>query len=231
MEVETLPENIKEKITSMQMRHSTASLAIAVALLVGCASLAWAQKAGPAGIVIPSSSIAGPNDAGVKAHTNIEIMNVPALVGATPNIPGAPGAPFYGYGYETPAAIACIYELVLPQVPGCNPNLAYMNPTGGSRAIAIVDAFDDPNAGVDFAAFSAQFGIFGGGLTVTYAQPGLFPGVCSAANPGPVPPVDITGGWEVEESLDIEWAHAMAPAPTSIWWKLSPIATTTCFAP
>jgi len=28
---------------------------------------------------------------------------------------------------------------------------------------------------------------------------------------GSAPPVDPTGGWELEEALDIEYAHAMAP--------------------
>ena len=198
----------------MQMRHSTVSVAIAVALLFGCTSMAWAQTTGPAGITIPSSSIPGPNDAGKKAHTNIEIMNVPALAGVKPQIPGVPGPPFYGYGYNTPASLGCVYDLVLPQVPGCNPNLAYMNPSGGSFFIAIVDAFDNPNAFADYNSFSAQFGITGGAFATTYAQPGVPFGVCSAPNPGPVPPVDPTGGWEIEESLDVQYAHAMAPNAT-----------------
>ena len=28
---------------------------------------------------------------------------------------------------------------------------------------------------------------------------------------GSLPAADSTGGWELEESLDVEWAHAMAP--------------------
>jgi kumamolisin len=196
----------------MQMRHSTASLAIAVALLVGCASIALAQTAGPGNIIVPSSSISGPNDLGVAAHTNVLIMADPTLATATPNIIGAPGPPYSGYGYETPASIACIYQLVLPQVPGCNPNLAYMNPSGGAHAIAIVDAYHDPNAVADFNSFSAQFGITGGSLIVEQTQHGGPLGVCRGAYS--TPPVDPSGGWELEEALDIEWAHAMAPNAT-----------------
>lgn len=106
--------------------------------------------------------------------------------------------PFKGYLYETPASIACVYHLVDTIVPGCNPNLTTANPTGGSRAIAIVDAFDDPTAAADLTKFSSQFGLPPADLTVVYAQ-------------GAQPKQDPTGGWEVEESLDIEWAHAMAP--------------------
>ncbi len=190
----------------MQMRHSTAPLAIAVALLAGCASMAWAQTAG--GIVIPSSSIPSPNG----AHTNIEIMVDPTLATATPQIPGVPGPPLTGYGYNTPASLGCVYSLVLPQVPGCNPNLAYMNPSGGSHAIAVVDAYDDPDAPGDFAAFSTRFGLPAGTLNVVYAQAGGPFVACSI--PGTKPGVDPTGGWEIEESLDIEYSHAMAPNAT-----------------
>jgi len=103
-----------------------------------------------------------------------------------------------------------------PQVPGCNPNVASLNPNGGSRAIAIVDAFDDPNAYADLATFSAQFGVGAINPTsfiVVFApKGGAKPGSCTGA--ASRPPVDPTGGWEVEESLDIEWAHAMAPEAT-----------------
>jgi kumamolisin len=106
--------------------------------------------------------------------------------------------PFSGYLFETPASIACVYRLVDSRVPGCNPNLTTQNPTGGSRAIALVDAYDDPTAEADLAVFSKQFGLPTADFHVIYAQ-------------GSEPRQDPTGGWEIEESLDIEWAHAMAP--------------------
>lgn len=106
--------------------------------------------------------------------------------------------PFPGFLFETPASIACDYRLVEVRTPGCNPNSTTTNPTGGSRAIAIVDAFDDPTAEADLAVFSSQFGLPQANFTVVYAS-------------GTEPPQDPTGGWEVEESLDIEWSHAMAP--------------------
>ncbi|MGH9440623.1 MAG: hypothetical protein ACRD22_22850, partial [Terriglobia bacterium] len=66
--------------------------------------------------------------------------------------------PFSGYGFETPASLAFVYQLVTAE-PGCNPNTVTANPTGGSRAIAVVDAYDDPLAAPDLAYFSAQFGL------------------------------------------------------------------------
>jgi subtilase family serine protease len=83
--------------------------------------------------------------------------------------------------------------------------------TGGSQAIAIVDAYHYPTSTNDFNAFSATFGlpqelsrnpnaINNAHFSVVYAT-------------GKVPQ---SGGayiesWNLEEALDIEWAHAMAP--------------------
>jgi len=197
----------------MKMRHSTASLVIAATLFVGCASTALAQRTNPragTSVTIPDSSIANPLDAGKKAHTNLRFLLSPEhFRGTTPQFAGPP---YPGYFYEDPASLACVYNLVTPQ-RGCNPNVVATNPSGGSRAIAIVDAFDDPSAIADEAAFSAQFGIPAGNFQVVYAPyGGATPGSCSGS--AVQPPADPTGGWEVEESLDIEMAHSMAPGAT-----------------
>ncbi len=74
--------------------------------------------------------------------------------------------------------------------------------SGGAQTIVIVDAYDYPAAVADFNAFSAQFGLpqeTGDKkvLEVVYAN-----GTKPAYN----------SGWSQEEALDIEWAHALAPA-------------------
>jgi kumamolisin len=111
------------------------------------------------------------------------------IVGSTLPAPAPPP------GAETPASLACVYRLVSgPQ--GC-PIATSMNvPTGGVGAIAIVDAGDYPTAVSDLHAFSSQFGLPDADFQVVYAN-------------GTKPPV--YPDWEVEEALDIEWAHAMAP--------------------
>jgi subtilase family serine protease len=148
-------------------------------------------------IEIPASSTETAGDIGVNAHTNLRMALTPhQLAGATPQPAELP--PFSGYLFETPASAACVYHLASPRVPGCNPNLTTTNVTGGSKAIAIVDAYDDPNAAADLAFFSAQFGLPKANFSVVYATT--------------KPAIDPTGGWEIEESLDIEWAHAMAPS-------------------
>ena len=97
---------------------------------------------------------------------------------------------------ETPGSVACVYKLV--QGPaGCPIASSTTVPTGGVGAIAIVDAGDYPTAATDLAAFSTQFGLPQADFTVVYAD-------------GTKPPV--YSDWLVEEALDIEWAHAMAPA-------------------
>jgi kumamolisin len=146
-------------------------------------------------VITPASSLVNTADLGKKAHTNIRLLG--------PGITDPMEAPPYGgYAYETPASIGCVY-LVGVFVSGCNPNSLTKNPTGGSKTIVIVDAFDDPEAPADLAYFSAQFG-----LPFT---PSKFQVVYTG---GYQPEIDVTGGWETEESLDIEYAHAMAPNAT-----------------
>ncbi|HYL86308.1 MAG TPA: S53 family peptidase [Candidatus Angelobacter sp.] len=106
--------------------------------------------------------------------------------------------PVPGLFFETPASLACVYRLVAHPMPGCNPDQTTQTVSGGSGAIAIVDAFDDPNAASDLAIFSLIFGLPPADLTVVFAS-------------GTQPPLDPSGGWELEESLDMEYAHAMAP--------------------
>ncbi|HUH62827.1 MAG TPA: S53 family peptidase [Terracidiphilus sp.] len=150
----------------------------------------------------PESSLPQPPNARgqIMANTHLRIL----LPSATQRHFGAAAVqpnelpPFAGYLFETPASLACVYSLVKSTVRGCNPNATTANPTGGSHAIAIVDAFDDPTAASDLAVFSAQFGLPPADLTVVYAQ-------------GAEPAVGPSAGWEIEEALDTQWAHAMAP--------------------
>jgi len=150
--------------------------------------------------MIPRSSVAQPGDIGVNAHTHLRLF-VPAS-GMNFGSAVRPNElePFPGAFFETPASLGCIYHLVHHEVPGCNPDVTTENPNvgKGGGAIAVVDAFDDPTAASDLAMYSAQFGLPPANLTVVFAQ-------------GSKPGLDRTGGWELEESLDLQIAHAMAP--------------------
>jgi kumamolisin len=194
-------EEIQMSLKDGAMRRISRFIFIGTAfVLLAFANPLLAQNYGHKGtVVIPASSTEQPGDIGVRSHTNYRIFvpsEGPAAHQDTAK-PQASGPPFPGYFYETPASMACVYGLVA-QTPGCNPNVVTTNPSGGSRAIVIVDAFDYPQAASDLAFFSSQFGLAPADFSVVYAS-------------GTEPGVDPSGQWEIEESLDIEWAHAMAP--------------------
>jgi kumamolisin len=132
-------------------------------------------------IIIPASSVP---QAG-RHHTNYFFVD-------TDKPQGGPPA-----GNETPGSLACVYQLVTGPT-GCPIATSKNVPSGGIGAIAIVDAGDYPTAASDLAAFSTQFGIPAADLTVTW------PGGKKKKPP-------VYNDWIVEEALDIEWAHAMAP--------------------
>jgi subtilase family serine protease len=75
--------------------------------------------------------------------------------------------------------------------------------TGSGRTIAIVDSFGSPTIRNDLAVFDKAFGL--------PAPPSLD----IIAPVGKIPPYDINdadmAGWAFETTLDVEYAHAMAP--------------------
>jgi len=168
----------------------------------------------------PKSSMAKPGDAGKLAHTFLQIT------GKATGSPMAFGPPFSGFGYETPESLACVYGLVTGEGTACNPNntsLDAVHSSRGSQAIVIVDAFDSyATISGDLSSFSAQFGlpqINSSNFQVWYTSYGdtTGPGFtgCSSASFG-VPPSAAGTGWDIEESLDVEMAHSMAPGATII---------------
>jgi subtilase family serine protease len=73
---------------------------------------------------------------------------------------------------------------------------------GSGKTIAIVDAYDDPTAQSDLAAFSNTFGL-----------PACASGCFTKVNQtGGTRYPRANGNWALEISLDIQWAHAIAPA-------------------
>jgi len=103
---------------------------------------------------------------------------------------------------ETPQSLGCIY-VGNPSSAGCIPN--YSAGSGGPSsagygAIALVDAFDNPNASSDLSAFDSYWGLPAATFVKVYANGN---GSCKT------PPADA--GWSVESSMDIEYAHVFAP--------------------
>ena len=71
---------------------------------------------------------------------------------------------------------------------------------GSGETIAIVDAYNDPDIQSDLNTFDTEFKL-----------PSTTISVVNETGGSSLPAADSTGGWEMEESLDVEWAHAMAP--------------------
>ena len=154
-------------------------------------------------VITPSSSIPQSGAGSAQAHTNVHIFQYNGMP-VTKAVHPLAGPPLTGYFYETPASVACIYNLVTP-MPACNPNNVSLVPTGGSKAIAIVDAYSAPNAMADLTAFSRQFGL----PSPTAATFQVVYALANGTQTTRAPAYD--SGWEVEQSLDVQWAHAMAP--------------------
>ncbi|HZT40922.1 MAG TPA: hypothetical protein VFA07_01970 [Chthonomonadaceae bacterium] len=159
-----------------------------LALLLAAPSLPTLAQGYRVGhVIVPASSIERAEDAGLRAHTNIVLVD-PAS-GFHPDGGLGPA------GGMTPAQMRSFYNL---------PS------SGGSQIVAIVDAYHDATALNDFNTFSSQFGLPTETSTnVTASTNKVFQVVYAG---GSQPPQDSSGGWELEESLDIEWAHAMAPS-------------------
>ncbi|MBV8889769.1 MAG: hypothetical protein JO305_08900 [Alphaproteobacteria bacterium] len=170
----------------------------------GQTAAAAVQVSRPAGqVVLPQSSLARPEIPERLARTHLQIF-VPE---ATTSI--APGAGFF----ETPASVACVMGLVVV-TDGCNPQVVTTTAGKGSHAIAVVDAYDySSSASSDLATFSSQFGLpapTASNFQVIYGTGNPSSGCVN----GPQPPSASGTGWDLEESVDIEWAHALAPLAT-----------------
>lgn len=66
--------------------------------------------------------------------------------------------------------------------------------TGKGKTIAIIAAYGDPNLQSDLQTFNSQFGLSSANLTIKSM---------GATN--------SDAGWALEEAMDVEWAHALAP--------------------
>src|SRR5580704_5728400 len=73
---------------------------------------------------------------------------------------------------------------------------------GTGQTIAIIDKYYDPNIQSDVNVFDSQFNLPAINLVVDKLSS------ATATDP--------TGNWENEESIDVEWAHAIAPAASIV---------------
>jgi len=153
----------------------------------------------------------------------VAVLSIAALVVSSPALAATPTAhavaSHRACAVPVPGYAGC-HALVVDGAPG--KSAATTSPTGLSPAtikaaygfstlttagsgqtVAIVDAYNDPTAASDLAVFSSTFGL----------------PACTVAN-GCFRQVSQTGGsalprtnagWALEISLDVQWAHAIAP--------------------
>jgi subtilase family serine protease len=196
-------------LISRRIRRFAAGVLLGLLAGSGGVSNASAQTQGgmpvlprfaPGTLFEPASNFLLTRDFGKRAHSNLRILVPPSNSFARAQIvAGAP--PFSNYLYETPASLACIYNLVPPTVAGCNPNATKTGVTSGSKSIGIVDAYDYAAAQTDLATFSSQFGLpapSAANFKVVYAT-------------GAKPPSAFRTGWDLEAALDLDMAHGQAP--------------------
>lgn len=164
-----------------------------------------AAPAGPHSFFVPESSIERPEDAGIRAHTNWVFATKDGRVIETAAQPDFTAV----QQYETPSSMGCLYKIPGSTGP-CVPNINSPGgpQKGGQKVIVLVDAYDNPYAAAELAAFDAQFGLPAVNFIQDYANGS---GSSCAGSPPP-----FNAGWGLEESTDIEWAHVMAPDATIV---------------
>ncbi len=116
-----------------------------------------------------------------NAHAVSPVALTPAAGGAFP-IGLNPAQVRYAYGFD--------------RISFANGSVAA---NGSGQTIAIIDAYDQPNLASDLASFDATYGIAAPASLTKVNENG------GAALPA------ASQSWGLEESLDVEWAHAIAP--------------------
>jgi subtilase family serine protease len=181
------------------MRSPRARLSALAAAAAAAATAAWLLAAPPAAAVAAGSATSGAGGAG------------PGVL-VVPQHPGPPGVPVASHPLlvKVRGRTATGRPLVATGAPGgytATQLRAYLklHGTGAGQTVAIVDAFDDPYAQSDITAYSAQFGL-PLPCTIKHTRNCFH---FQRTHPYGVGSLDT--GWALEESLDVDMVHALAP--------------------
>jgi len=172
------------------VRNTRLAVAVAAVAIAGLAAPAGAAPA-PTGAPLPTGSGATRSacaDAPAgRARCFAEFRSGRSAATSRSAAPSAVPPPA-GYG---PADLASAY------------NLPYRT-RGAGQTVAIVDAFDNPNAEADLAVYRKTFG-----LPACTTANGCFRKVNQRGAAAPLPEPDV--GWGVEIALDIQMVSAVCP--------------------
>jgi kumamolisin len=135
-------------------------------------------------VLVPESAGVETHPGATRSHTRLRVLVVPDTAASTAS------------QYNTPPSLRAIYHLPA---------------SGGSNAIAIVDAYHYPTSLADFNSFSKYFGLPVESSTVPTAANNRAFQVVYAPGYQPQSGGNYIASWNLESALDIQWAHAMAP--------------------
>jgi subtilase family serine protease len=109
----------------------------------------------------------------------------------------------------TPSEIRTAYGVNRIQFP--DGNSGYVTGNGAGQTIAIVDAYTDPDIAKDLATFDKAFGL---------SAPPSFT-VLNENGGTDLSNIALSGSssWALEESIDVEWSHAIAPAANIVLYE------------
>ena len=187
------PSRSRRASTRRRLVAVLAALALAVLGLgtgLAAPALAATGTAAPAA----SSTASGPSPFGCNTATSPGVMHCLGFLAkraahgsATPR-PETTGSPT-SVGY-VPSQLRSAYDLT----------------TGGSASetVAVVDAYDDPNAAADLAVYRNAYG-----LPACTAATGCFTKESETGSTTSLPTTDY--GWAEEESLDLDMVSAICP--------------------
>ncbi|HEY8749155.1 MAG TPA: LEPR-XLL domain-containing protein [Tepidisphaeraceae bacterium] len=145
------------------------------------------------------------NDAGADAEPN--------LIRQSPNSTRT----YVGYGL-TPQIIRTAYDF------------GSTGTEGAGQTIAIIDAYDDPNIAKDLVTFDSQFSLVGTNTNTAGTNGSVFNFFSKVNQSGGSKLPQANSGWAQEISLDVEWAHAMAPSANILLVEASSNSTTDLMA-
>lgn len=183
----------------MQNRLHIAGISAAAMLLASCSGNGVAP-------LTPGASV----PASPTSHAALAAASANFTYSANPPI-----RPFAGGSNvsraDVPAPSTCVQIFGLTCYTPPEMRAAYNVPstyTGAGQTIVIVDAYGSPTLHQDLHAFDAIMGLPDPQLDVVFPLG---------------QPTTVNGGWAAETSLDVQWAHAIAPA-AKIVLAVSPTA-------
>lgn len=165
---------------------------------------------------VATIGLLGPLITGATAQASLQFVPMIELAPDDSAVAaGAPAActtpaPVFSYALYhcyTPAQMTAAYGVDALHAAGV---------TGRGQTIVIVDSYGSPTALQDLQFFSATFGLPAPDLTIVY--PTGTPTYSNAMH-------GVEAGWAFETSLDLQWAHAIAPDAKLVLLAANPAET------